>query len=137
MLVDDHVFWRHGLRQIIDAEPDMKVIAEADNGEEAIRKVASAEPDIILMDLVMPVVDGVEATRQLISRAAKVKVLMLTMHDSEEVFQRSLRAGAAGRHRLGDAGFQQPPGQPRKNVVHTGVSSRPMLMNRWAFQIAP
>ena len=63
MLVDDHVFWRRGVQQIVDAETDMSVVAEASDGQEAVTRALAATPDIILMDVNMPKVSGVEATR--------------------------------------------------------------------------
>ncbi|HCG02816.1 MAG TPA: DNA-binding response regulator, partial [Chloroflexi bacterium] len=63
MLVDDHVFWRRGVKQIIDEQPDMEVVAEASNGEEAVSRATSVRPEIILMDVNMPKMSGVQATR--------------------------------------------------------------------------
>ena len=96
MLVDDHVFWRHGLRQIIDAEDDMKVVAEASEGQEAIRKLANATPDVILMDINMPRMSGVEATRTIAQQNSDVRIVMLTVTDTDENLFESIKAGALG-----------------------------------------
>ncbi|GAC1343995.1 MAG: response regulator transcription factor [Candidatus Dormibacteria bacterium] len=96
LLADDHALFREGVRALLEAQSDIEVVGEVEDGRSAVTEAVRLRPDVVLMDITMPRLDGVEATRQLISRAAKVKVLMLTMHDSEEVFQRSLRAGAAG-----------------------------------------
>jgi DNA-binding NarL/FixJ family response regulator len=96
MLVDDHVFWRHGLRQIIDAEPDMKVVAEASNGEEAIDKALFARPDVILMDVMMPKMNGVEATQTLAPQLSDARIVMLTVSDTDENLFESLKGGALG-----------------------------------------
>ena len=96
MLVDDHVFWRHGLRQIIEAEPDMQVVSEASNGEEALRKVAVTNPDIILMDIQMPKMDGVESCRALNQQAPDIRIVMLTVSDTDENLFESIKAGAVG-----------------------------------------
>lgn len=96
MLVDDHVFWRHGLRQIIEAEPDMVLVAEADNGEEAVRKVMPASPDIVLMDVTMPKMNGVEATRAIATQLPDVRIVMLTVSDTDENLFESIKAGAVG-----------------------------------------
>lgn len=96
MLVDDHVFWRHGLRQIIDAENDMKVVAEASEGQEAIRKLPTANPDVILMDINMPRMSGVEATRTIAQQDPDVRIVMLTVTDTDENLFESIKAGALG-----------------------------------------
>jgi DNA-binding NarL/FixJ family response regulator len=96
MLVDDHVFWRHGLRQIIDAEPDMQVVAEASNGEEAVRKAPTAQPDIILMDIMMPKMNGVEATKIIAEDMPDMRIVMLTVSDDDENLFESIKGGALG-----------------------------------------
>jgi DNA-binding NarL/FixJ family response regulator len=96
MLVDDHVFWRHGLRQIIEAEEDMKVVAEASDGQEAQSKANFANPDIILMDVNMPRVNGVEATRAINAQHPEFRIVMLTVSDTDENLFESIKAGAVG-----------------------------------------
>ncbi|MGH2448108.1 MAG: response regulator [Chloroflexota bacterium] len=96
MLVDDHVFWRHGLRQIIDAEPDMSIVSEAGEGEEAIRKCIAAQPDVVLMDINMPRMSGVEATRSIAQQVPEARIVMLTVSDTDENLFESIKAGALG-----------------------------------------
>jgi len=96
MLVDDHIFWRHGLRQIIDAEPDMKVVAEASDGLEAQAKAQAAQPDVILMDVQMPKVNGVDATRAVSAALPETRIVMLTVSDTDENLFESIKAGAVG-----------------------------------------
>ncbi len=96
MLVDDHVFWRRGVQQIIDAEADMSVIAEASDGQEAIARALAANPDIILMDVNMPTVNGVEATRSIAEALPEVRIVMLTVSDTDENLFESIKAGAVG-----------------------------------------
>src|SRR5450759_3934758 len=96
MLVDDHVFWRRGVQQIIDAEADMSVIAEASDGQEAIARALAANPDIILMDVNMPTVSGVEATRSIAEALPEVRIVMLTVSDTDENLFESIKAGAVG-----------------------------------------
>ncbi|GAC1475006.1 MAG: response regulator transcription factor [Chloroflexota bacterium] len=96
MLVDDHVFWRHGLRQIIDAEQDMKVVAEASDGLEAQSKAQFHRPDVILMDIQMPKLNGVEATRSVSVQLPEARIVMLTVSDTDENLFESIKAGAVG-----------------------------------------
>jgi DNA-binding NarL/FixJ family response regulator len=96
MLVDDHVFWRHGLRQIIDSEPDMHVVAEASDGQEAQTRVKAAKPNVILMDINMPRVNGVEATKAIAPEMPEVNIVMLTVSDTDENLFESIKAGAMG-----------------------------------------
>ena len=96
MLVDDHVFWRHGLRQIIDAESDMTVVAEASNGEEALRRALSSRPDVILMDVMMPKMGGLEATKAIATELPEIRIVMLTVSDTDENLFESIKSGALG-----------------------------------------
>lgn len=96
MLVDDHVFWRRGVQQIVDAETDMSVVAEASDGQEAIARAIAANPDIILMDVNMPKISGVEATRSISESLPDVRIVMLTVSDTDENLFESIKAGAVG-----------------------------------------
>ncbi len=96
MLVDDHVFWRRGVQQIVDAEPDMSVVAEASDGQEAVARAVKAAPDVILMDVNMPRVSGVEATRNIVAELPDVRIVMLTVSDTDENLFESIKAGAIG-----------------------------------------
>lgn len=96
MLVDDHVFWRRGVQQIVDAEADMSVVAEASDGQEAVTRALAARPDIILMDVNMPKVGGVEATRNIIQALPDIRIVMLTVTDTDENLFESIKAGAMG-----------------------------------------
>jgi DNA-binding NarL/FixJ family response regulator len=96
MLVDDHVFWRRGVQQIVDAEEDMSVVAEASDGQEAIARAVAANPDVILMDVNMPKVSGVEATRTITDALPEVRIVMLTVSDTDENLFESIKAGAVG-----------------------------------------
>jgi DNA-binding NarL/FixJ family response regulator len=96
LLVDDHRLVRAGLRMLLDSTPDLKVIAEAANGGDAIRLAAEHHPDLILMDLRMPGVDGVEATRQITAAQPKSKVLVLTTFGDDDHLFPALAAGASG-----------------------------------------
>src|SRR5690606_18726044 len=96
LLVDDHAVLRDGLSSLISLEPDMEVVGEARDGEEAINLVESTRPDVVLMDINMPGMSGVEAIRRIHARHPQVAVLVLTMYDRDEYLYESIRAGATG-----------------------------------------
>lgn len=96
LLVDDHAILRAGLQRLLSEEEDIEIVGEAGDGREAIQKVQELHPDIVLMDIGMPVMNGMEATKQIKKRDQEVKILVLTMHDNEEYLFRVLQAGAAG-----------------------------------------
>lgn len=96
MLVDDHIFWRRGVQQIVDAEPDMAVVAEAADGQEAVARARSMQPDVILMDVNMPRMDGVEAARAIHDFQPGARIVMLTVSDTDEHLFDSIKAGAVG-----------------------------------------
>jgi DNA-binding NarL/FixJ family response regulator len=96
MVVDDHPIFRAGLCAIIDAAPDLTVVAEAATGLEAVELAMSTRPDVVLMDLNMPDLGGVEATRRILADTPTTRVLVLTMIDRDAALAASLRAGARG-----------------------------------------
>lgn len=96
LLVDDHAVLRAGLRALLNAEPDIRVIGEAATGEEAIEAVERMKPDVVVMDLSMPGMGGLEATRRISALATGTKVLVLTVHAEEEYLLPVLEAGGSG-----------------------------------------
>ena len=96
VLADDQPLVRAGLRMILDTEPDLEVVGEATNGAEAVELCARARPDVVLMDVRMPVMDGIDATRQVTAVDDPPRVLVLTTFDLDEVVYEALRAGASG-----------------------------------------
>jgi DNA-binding NarL/FixJ family response regulator len=98
VLVDDQELVRAGLRGLLDHDPDLKVVGEAENGRSGVRLVRETHPDVVLMDIRMPVMDGLEATRQIIRDTAMngSRVVMLTTFDEDEDILEAIRAGAAG-----------------------------------------
>ncbi len=96
MLVEDHVLVREGTKEMLDREEDMEVVAEAGDGEEAVRLVEQRDPDIVIMDIALPKLNGVEATRQIKEISPGTAVLVLTAYDDDEYVFALLEAGAAG-----------------------------------------
>ncbi len=96
LIADDHPVFRYGLRALLSAEPTTEVVGEATTGDEAIQLAASLQPDVILMDLNMPGVNGIEATRRILAATPKVNILVLTMFDDDDSVFAAMRAGARG-----------------------------------------
>ena len=96
LLADDHAVVRSGLRMLLEAQPDMEIIGEAENGRETIDKVLAFQPDIVLMDIEMPGMNGIEATRKIKEESPETAVLALTMYEDDQYFFEMLKAGAAG-----------------------------------------
>jgi DNA-binding NarL/FixJ family response regulator len=96
LLVDDQPLLSLGFRLVLEAEPDLRVVGEAGNGEQAIAMTRALSPDVVLMDVRMPVLDGIEATRRIVGSGAAARVLVLTTFDLDEYVYAALRAGASG-----------------------------------------
>ncbi len=96
LLADDHAVLRAGLKTLFNAQPDMEVVAEASDGREAVRKSRAVAPDIVLMDITMSGMGGLEATQEIKKQNPAIKVLVLTMHEDESYLHQMLHAGADG-----------------------------------------
>jgi len=96
LIVEDHTLLRAGLSALLARDPDLEVVGEADNGRDAVRSVSAIAPDLVLMDLSMPGSNGIEAIYEIKKRFPSVRVLVLTLHKSDEYIHESLRAGADG-----------------------------------------
>jgi DNA-binding NarL/FixJ family response regulator len=106
LLADDHDIVRSGLRALIEPRSDWKIVAEAKNGRDAVLQAKRTKPDVIILDLTMPLLDGLAATRQIVKIMPQAKVLILTMHDTESSTQAILEAGARGYVLKSDAGLE-------------------------------
>ena len=96
LICDDQALVRAGFRSILGARPEIEVVGEAENGAEAIALTERRQPDVILMDIRMPILDGVEATRRLVARGSPARILILTTFDLDEYVHAAIRAGASG-----------------------------------------
>jgi NarL family two-component system response regulator LiaR len=128
LITDDHALVRQGIRAFLELQPDLSVIGEADSGEAAVRMAAELVPDVVLMDLVMPGIGGVEATRQVKQISPHSQVIVLTSYHEDEYIFPALRAGALS-YVLKDVGPEELADTVRKaargeSVLHPRVASR-------------
>ena len=121
LIVEDHTLFRAGLRALLSQDPDIEIAGEADNGRDAIRIVGSLAPDLVLMDLTMPGMNGIEAIREIRRRDAHARILVLTIHKTDEYIHESLKAGADG-YMLKDASHDE-----LLTAVHSVLSGKTYL----------
>ncbi|MEP7225506.1 MAG: response regulator transcription factor [Actinomycetota bacterium] len=96
LIADDHAIVRSGLKKVLDVEPDLEVVAEAEDGAEAVDKALKEDVDLVILDVSMPRMTGIQATAELRKRKPELKTLILSMHDSEQFLFEALKAGASG-----------------------------------------
>jgi len=96
LVADDHKIFRQGIKKLLEEEPDLQVVGESADGRETVKKATELKPDIVLMDIAMSNLNGLEATKQIKKVLPEVKVIMLTMHKNEEYVLQSFQAGASG-----------------------------------------
>lgn len=121
MLVDDHAVVRNGLRSFLQVHKDLDLVGEAENGAEAVRLAQQIQPDVVLMDLKMPEMDGVAATRELRARFPKMRVLVLTSFAEDNMVQGALQAGATGYL------LKNVTGQELANAIRAAYAGRMTL----------
>ena len=134
LLVDDQRLMREGLRTLLELEPGLRVVGEASQGQEALDQYASLQPDVVLMDVRMPVMDGVESTRQLMSQWPRCRVIILTTFDDDEYVFEGLRAGALG-YLLKDVSIQELADAIR-TVMAGGVLIEPSVARKVVAEFA-
>jgi DNA-binding NarL/FixJ family response regulator len=134
LIADDHAFVREGTRRILEQEPDLEVVAEAGDGEEAVRLASDLKPDVAIIDVAMPKLDGIEATRRIKALCPVVAVLVLSAYDDDQFVFGLLEAGAAGYllksvrgHEIVDAIRAVDAGE---SVLHPSVARK--VLNRFA-----
>jgi DNA-binding NarL/FixJ family response regulator len=120
LVVDDHRMYRDGLKALLALQSDMEIVGEAENGQEAITRTRELYPDVILMDVKMPVMDGIEATRRIIAEMPEMKILALTMCPREVYSSGIMRAGARGYVSKGDD-IEQLTAAIRKETMKTKI----------------
>lgn len=124
LLADDHQIIREGLRSLLEKQPDMEVVAEAQDGLTTVRLVQKINPDLVIMDIGMPGMNGIDATRQIIGEHNKVKVIALSMHSDRRFVLEMLKAGASG-YLLKDSAFEE-----LISAIHTVMANQPYLSPR-------
>ncbi len=134
LLVDDQRLMREGLRTLLELESGLRVVGEASQGQEALDQYASLQPDVVLMDVRMPVMDGVESTRQLMSQWPRCRVIILTTFDDDEYVFEGLRAGALG-YLLKDVSIQELADAIR-TVMAGGVLIEPSVARKVVAEFA-
>ena len=115
LLADDHKITRQGLRSLLEKEPDMEVVAEAEEGRTAVRLANELKPDVVIMDVSMPDLNGMEATRQIVGRLSTVRVIALSMHSDALFVTEMLKSGVRG-YLLKDCAFEELAGAIRSVV---------------------
>src|SRR5438445_13897664 len=96
LLADDHTVVRQGLRALLQAEPDIEIVGEADTGRQAVQLARTLKPNVVVMDIAMPLLNGLEATRQIIKQTPSARVLILSSYSDDEYVHQLTEAGAAG-----------------------------------------
>ena len=125
LIVDDHAFIRRGVQSILHAFPEWELCGEADNGADAVRLSEALKPEVIIMDISMPGLNGIEATRTIHKNHPETKVILLTLHDNDELVRSAFRAGARGYLLKVDA--EKELVQALREIVREGAYISPKI----------
>jgi len=125
LIVDDHAFIRRGVQSILHAFPEWELCGEADNGADAVRLSEALKPEVIIMDISMPGLNGIEATRTIHKNHPETKVILLTLHDNNELVRSAFRAGARGYLLKVDA--EKELVQALREIVREGAYISPKI----------
>ena len=127
LLTDDHKILRNGMRSMIDKEPDLEVVGEAENGITAVQMACDLNPDVVIMDIALPGINGVDATREILSKAPEIKVLALSTYSEKQFIFAMLKAGALG-YLVKDCAFEELVSAVR-SVVENKIYIAPKVLN--------
>ena len=127
LLADDHKILRNGMRSMIDKEPDFEVVGEAENGITAVQMACDLNPDVVIMDIAMPGINGVDATREILSKAPEIKVLALSTYSEKQFIFAMLKAGALG-YLVKDCAFEELVAAVR-SVAENKIYIAPKVLN--------
>jgi len=130
LLADDHKIVREGLRSLLEKDPDMEVIGEAENGRRAVRMVLDLKPDVVILDVAMPDLNGIEAARKIMAERLGTKIVALSMHSDRRFVKEMFRAGASG-YLLKDSAFDE-----LSHAIHSVNENRTYLSPKVAHIIA-
>lgn len=139
LVVDDHEIVRKGLRAVLEKQPGWQVVAEAANGREAVDKAIETKPDITILDISMPSLNGLEAVRQIVKKVRRTKILILTVHDSDVMINQVIEAGARGFLLKTDAGRDLVTAVEalRQDKTYFTQKADQMILNRYLDGGAP
>ena len=127
LLADDHKILRNGMRSMIEKEPDLEVVGEAENGITAVQMACDLNPDVVIMDIAMPGINGVDATREILSKAPEIKVLALSTYSEKQFIFTMLKAGALG-YLVKDCAFEELVSAVR-SVAENKIYIAPKVLN--------
>ena len=138
LVADDHTIIRNGLRALLDSEPDMEVVAEAEDGRKTVQLARKLSPDVVIMDVTMPDLNGIEATRQILAESPDIKVIALSMHHHEQFVTEMFKAGASG-YMLKDCSVEELTTAIRtakRGDIYMSPSAATVIIRKYVNQLA-
>jgi len=138
LVADDHRIVRNGLRALLDSEPDMETVAEAEDGRKTVQLARKLSPDVVIMDVTMPDMNGIEATRQILAESPDIKVIALSMHHHEQFVTEMFKAGASG-YMLKDCSVEELTTAIRtakRGDIYMSPSAATVIIRKYVNQLA-